>query len=62
MSLAALQVGGAVSGIVVAAVYALVVLTFIAGGVYIGVLRALDVYFDEESDSLFLSGDSDPPG
>lgn len=60
MSLVALQIGAGVAGVVVLGVYALLALTFIAAGVYIGVLRALDVYFDEEADSLFLSNDSGP--
>ena len=36
----------------------LVTVTAIATGVYIGVLRALDVYFGEE-DSVFLSDERD---
>jgi hypothetical protein len=37
------------------AVTVLVGLTVIAAAVYIGVLRALDVYFDDDQDSVFLS-------
>ena len=37
----------------------LVAVTVIAAGVYIGALRALDVYHDDDQDSVFLSGGSD---
>ena len=40
----------------------LVLFTFIMVSAYAGALRALDVYFDPDKDSVFLSDDSEPPG
>jgi hypothetical protein len=38
----------------------LIAVTVIAAGVYIGALRALDVYYGADQDSVFLSEDSGP--
>ncbi|WP_199722467.1 hypothetical protein [Haloarcula sp. Atlit-47R] len=35
---------------------------FVMVAAYAGSLRALEVYFDSEQDSIFLSDDYDPPG
>ncbi|MCU4800266.1 hypothetical protein OB920_07775 [Halobacteria archaeon HArc-gm2] len=35
---------------------------FVMGAAYAGTLRALEVYFDTEQDSIFLSDDYEPPG
>jgi len=40
---------------------ALLVFTFIMISAYAGALRALEVYFDPEADSIFLSDDAEPP-
>lgn len=34
---------------------------FVSIAAYIGALRALDVYFDPDTDSYFLSDNSSPP-
>jgi hypothetical protein len=34
---------------------------FAAIAAYVGVLRALEVYFDPNQDSVFLMGDGEPP-
>ncbi|GAB3672149.1 hypothetical protein [Halopiger thermotolerans] len=39
---------------------ALIGFTFVMAAAYAGTLRALDVYFDPEQDSIFLSDGSDP--
>ena len=41
---------------------AVVLFAFIMVSAYAGALRALDVYFDPEADSIFLSNDHRPPG
>lgn len=38
--------------------WGLIVFTFFAGAAYVGTLRALEVYFDDEQDSWFLEGDT----
>lgn len=40
---------------------ALIAFTFLMIAAYAGTLRALDVYFDPNQDSIFLSDESDPP-
>ena len=40
---------------------ALVGFVFVMAAAYAGTLRALDVYFDPERDSVFLPDDADPP-
>lgn len=40
---------------------ALIGFTFVMAAAYAGTLRALDVYFDPEQDSIFLSDDAGPP-
>jgi len=35
---------------------------FVMIAAYAGSLRALEVYFDSEQDSIFLSDDYEPPG
>ncbi|KYH26006.1 hypothetical protein HAPAU_10960 [Halalkalicoccus paucihalophilus] len=35
--------------------WSLIVFVFLTSAIYVGVLRALDVYFNENEDSLFLS-------
>ncbi len=35
---------------------------FVMIAAYAGALRALEVYFDPEQDSIFLSDDYEPPG
>jgi len=50
------------STMVVALVFwALVAFTFVTLAAYAGALRALDVYFDPNQDSVFLNDDSRPP-
>ncbi|MFD1512362.1 hypothetical protein [Halomarina rubra] len=39
---------------------ALISFVIVASAVYAGVLRALDVYFDPQKDSVFLGDDHDP--
>jgi len=39
----------------------LVGFTFVMLAAYAGTLRALEVYFDPDEDSVFLSDDSEPP-
>lgn len=43
------------------ALLALVVFVFVMISAYAGALRALDVYFDQDQDSIFLSDDTEPP-
>ncbi|GAB6862093.1 hypothetical protein ACFR97_05535 [Haloplanus litoreus] len=43
------------------AVPALIGFAFVMIAAYAGSLRALEVYFDPDQDSIFLSDDSDPP-
>jgi hypothetical protein len=40
---------------------ALIGFVFVMFAAYAGALRALDIYFDPEQDSIFLSNDSEPP-
>ena len=40
---------------------ALIGFVFVMGAAYAGTLRALDVYFDPNRQSIFLSDDYDPP-
>ena len=40
---------------------AVFVFAFIMISAYAGALRALEVYFDPEADSIFLSNDVEPP-
>jgi hypothetical protein len=40
---------------------ALVAFTFVTVAAYAGTLRALDVYFDPDRDSVFLPDDHEPP-
>lgn len=40
---------------------ALVGFAFVMISAYAGALRALEVYFDPNQDSIFLSDDSEPP-
>ncbi|WP_169051773.1 hypothetical protein [Halorhabdus amylolytica] len=40
---------------------AVFVFAFIMISAYAGALRALEVYFDPEADSIFLSDDAGPP-
>ena len=40
---------------------ALIGFVFVMGAAYAGTLRALDVYFDPERQSIFLSDDYEPP-
>ncbi|SFS48224.1 hypothetical protein SAMN04488556_1027 [Halostagnicola kamekurae] len=40
---------------------ALIVFVFVMVAAYAGALRALDVYLDQDQDSIFLSDDSEPP-
>ncbi|WP_167879961.1 hypothetical protein [Halorhabdus rudnickae] len=40
---------------------AIVVFAFIMISAYAGALRALEVYFDPDLDSIFLSDDAEPP-
>jgi hypothetical protein len=49
---------GMVLGLVVPAAVSFV---FAAVAAYVGALRALEVYFDPDQDSVFLMDDRDPP-
>ncbi|WP_191906245.1 MULTISPECIES: hypothetical protein [unclassified Haloarcula] len=40
---------------------ALIGFVFVMGAAYAGTLRALDVYFDPDRQSIFLSDDYEPP-
>ncbi|GAA0725346.1 nitrogen fixation-related uncharacterized protein [Halorubrum trapanicum] len=40
---------------------AAVAFVFVAIAAYVGALRALEVYFDPNQDSVFLTDDRDPP-
>lgn len=40
---------------------ALIGFVFVMAGAYAGTLRALEVYFDPDQDSIFLSDDLEPP-
>ncbi len=40
---------------------ALIGFVFVMLAAYAGALRALEIYFDPEQDSIFLSNDSEPP-
>lgn len=39
----------------------LVAFVLVMGAAYAGTMRALEVYFDPEQDSVFLSADAGPP-
>lgn len=39
----------------------LIAFVLVMGAAYAGTMRALDVYFDPEQDSIFLSEDAGPP-
>lgn len=41
---------------------ALIGFAFVMIAAYAGALRALEVYFDPNQDSIFLSKEADPPG
>lgn len=43
------------------ALLALIGFVFVMVAAYAGALRALDVYFDQDQDSIFLSDNSEPP-
>ena len=40
---------------------ALIAFAFLTIAAYAGTLRALEVYFDPDQDSIFLSDDAEPP-
>ena len=46
---------------VVLAFTALITFLFVASAAYVGTLWALEVYFDRDRDSFFLSTSHDPP-
>lgn len=47
--------------LVPALIPALIAFTFVMIAAYAGTMRALEVYFDPEQDSVFLSDDCEPP-
>lgn len=40
---------------------AVIAFAFVMISAYAGALRALEVYFDPDADSIFLSDDAEPP-